>query len=166
MVKTCLICSKEYETPYPNKKYCSKDCSREAIRQADRLRKRNERKIKRDKRTAEEVERRRLKMAEIEEASKERQREKQADLEKRLKEGDPKARMEVAKPNSLEYWEAYRQEFLEDKYNENYNRYVNGISVYDDEFARLVLESIKKLGYISTDLKRIKQHKEVYRLPE
>ena len=166
MVKTCLICNKEYETPYPNKKYCSTDCSRESIRQADKLRKRNERKSKRDKQTAEEVERRRLKRAEIEEDAQERARQSQADLENRLKQGDPRARMEVAQPNSFEYWEAYRQDFLDNKYNKNYIRYVNDISVYDDDFPLLVVASIEDLGYISTDLKRIKQHEEVYRLPE
>lgn len=154
MVKTCLICNKEYETPYPNKKYCSTDCSREAIRQADRLRKRNERKIKRDKRTAEEVERRRLKRAEIEEDSQKRAREKQADLEKRLEERDPKAIMEITNHFDLEYWEAYKEEFMQEYYNKNYIRYVNDISVYDEEFPKKVIDSIKERRSIYSRLVR------------
>jgi hypothetical protein len=160
VIKVCGICNKEFETNYPNKKYCSKECSREAIREADRLRKRKEWDIKRKKQSDEERERIRLKREKIEKDAQERARERQSDLKKRLKEGDPRARMEVAKPNSFEYWEAYRQEFLEDEHNKTYIRYVNDISVYDDDFASRVVESIKELGYISSRLNRIKKHDE------
>ena len=166
MIKVCGICNKEFETNYPNKIYCSKECSRKSTREADRIRKKREWDLKKKKQSAEEMERRRLRDEKIEEASKERQREKQADLEKRLLERDPKAIMQVNNNSSFEYWEAYKQDFLEDEDNKNYIRYVNDISVYDDDFASQVVESIKELGYISTDLKRIKQHEEVYRLPE
>ena len=152
MIKVCLLCNKEYETPYPNKKYCSKECYGEAAR----LRKRKERQIIKKKQSAEEMERRRQKKAEIDKEAEQRQREKQADLEKRLLEGDPKAIMETTNHFDLEYWEAYKESFIQDYYNKNYIRYVNDINVYDEDFPNKVIDSIKALGYISSRLVRNK----------
>lgn len=154
MLKTCEICHSEFETNNPLKKYCSELCSKEASRHADKLRKRNERKIKRDKQTAEEVERRRLKRAEIEEDAQERARQSQADLEKRLKARDPKAIMEITNHSDLEYWEAYKENFMQDYYNKDYIRYINDISVYDDDFPSKVINSIKEKGSIYSYLVR------------
>jgi len=154
VIKVCEICNKEFETIYPNKKYCSKECSREAAREADRLRKHREREIIRKKQKAEEVERRRLKKIEIDIRTEEIQREKQADLEKRLEERDPKAIMEITNHFDLEYWEAYKEEFMQEYYNKNYIRYVNDISVYDEEFPKKVIDSIKERRSIYSRLVR------------
>lgn len=154
MIKVCGICNKKFETNYPNKKYCSKECSREAAREADRLRKSKERQIIKKKQSAEEVERRRLKKLEIDKEAEEIQREKQADLEKRLEERDPKAIMEITNHFDLEYWEAYKEEFMQEYYNKNYIRYVNDISVYDEEFPKKVIDSIKERRSIYSRLVR------------
>ncbi|MDU5081996.1 hypothetical protein [uncultured Tissierella sp.] len=160
MIKTCQICHKEFETTYPNKKYCSKECNREAIREADRLRKRKEREIIKKKRTAEEVERRRQKKAEIDKRTEEIAREKKADLEKRLKKRDPKAIMEITNHFDIEYWEAYKEDFMQDHFNKNYIQYVNDISVYDDDFPNKVIDSIKEKGSICSRLVRNKSSRE------
>lgn len=156
MIKVCEVCKKEYETNYPNKKYCSKECSREAAREADRIRKKREWDLKKKKQSAEEVERRRQKKAEIDKEAEERQREEQADIKKRLLEGDPKAIMKVNNNSSLEYWEAYKESFIQDYYNKNYIRYVNDINIYDEDFPSKVIDSIKALGYIFSRLVRNK----------
>lgn len=156
MIKVCEICNKEFETNYPNKKYCSKECSREAAREADRLRKHKEREIIRKKQTAEEVERRRLKKAEIDIRTEEIVKEKKADLEKRLKERDPKAIMEITNHFDLEYWKAYKENFMQDYYSKDYTQYVNDISVYDDDFPNKVIYSIKEKGSIYSRLARNK----------
>ena len=154
MITICGICNKEFETIYTNKKYCSKECSRKAIREADRLRKHKEREIVRKKQTAEEVERRRLKKAESEKRTEEIARERKAVLEKGLKEGDPFARMRIAEPNSKEYWEAYKQYEIEyaASWGRESTRTVNDISVHDPCFGRKVVEAIKELGIIRTRL--------------
>lgn len=156
MIKVCEVCKKEYETNYPNKKYCSKECSREAAREADRIRKKREWDLKKKKQSAEEMERRRLKKLEIDKEAEERQKEIKADLEKRLEERDPEAIMKVNNNSSLEYWEAYKENFIQDYYNKNYIRYINDISIYDDDFSNKVIDSIKELGYISSRLVRNK----------
>jgi len=154
VIKVCEICDNEFETVYTNKKYCSEECSREAIREADRLRKLKKREVIRKKQTAEEMERRRLKMAEIEKRTEEIARESKADLEKRLKAGDPFARMRIAKPNSKEYWEAYKQYEIEyaASWNKESTRTVNGVSVHDPYFSQKVVQAIKDLGVIETRL--------------
>lgn len=152
MIKTCKLCSKEFETPYPNKVYCSKECYSESASR----RKRKEREITKKRQTKEAIEARRQKKAEIDKRAEERQKEEKEDLKKRLLEGDPKAIMKVNNNSSLEYWEAYKEEFMQDKYNKNYIRYVNDISVYDEEFPNKVIDSIKELGYISSRLVRNK----------
>jgi hypothetical protein len=157
MVKTCQICNKEFETTYSNKKYCSEECSREAIREADRLRKNRERQIKKKKLTAEEAERKRAKKADVDKRAEEAEKEKKADLQSRLALGDPKAKMEVAERFSFEYWEAYKEEFIQDYYNKNYNKYVNDISIYDDDFSNKVVVSIKEKGRIYSRLVRNKK---------
>lgn len=156
MVKTCLICNKDFETNYPNKKYCSNECSREAAREADKLRKRREYKIKKNRRTVEEEERIRLKRAEIEKEAKERAKQEEKDLKKRLKQGDPKAKMQVAKRFSLEYWEAYKEVFEQDYYNRNYTEIINDIDIRTDNAPGRIVESIKELGRICTRLVRLK----------
>ena len=156
MIKTCQVCKKEFETNYPNKKYCSKECSRESIRETDRLRKHKERQIIKKKQSAEEVERRRLKKLEIDKEAEERQKEEQADIKRRLSEGDPKAIMETTNYFDLEYWEAYKEDFMQDHYNKNYIRYVNEINIYDDDFPSKVINSIKEKGSIYSNLVRNK----------
>ena len=64
------------------------------------------------------------------------------------------ARMKLAKPFSAEYWEAYKDYEIENslKYDNKPIRYVNGISVYDDDFTEKVLLSIAEQGRVSTHL--------------
>lgn len=152
MIKTCKLCSKEYETPYPNKVYCSKECYSESASR----RKRKEREITKKRQTKEAIEARRQRKAEIDKVAKEQRAEQEADLQKRLKERDPKAIMEITNHFDLEYWEAYKEEFMQDD-NKNYIRYVNEINIYDDDFPSKVINSIKEKGSIYSNLVRNKK---------
>ena len=156
MIKVCEICDNEFETVYTNKKYCSEECSREAIREADRLRKSKKREVIRKKQTAEEAERRRLKKAEIEKRTEEIAREKKADLQRRLKEGEPKAVMEVTNHYDIEYWEACKEVFEQDYYNRNNTEIINDIDIRTKNAPGQIVESIKELGRINTRLVRLK----------
>ena len=156
VIKVCEICNTEFETVYTNKKYCSEECSRKAIRETDRLRKLKKREATRENRTAEEVERRRLKKVETDIRTEEIARQKQEGLKKRLKERDPKAIMEITNHFDLEYWKAYKENFMQDYYSKDYTQYVNDISVYDDNFPNKVIYSIKEKGSIYSRLARNK----------
>src|SRR5690625_1073850 len=107
MIKNCKICGSEFETNNTNKKYCSVECRQERIKEYDRARKQKARQ-----------EAKKVKIAELEQKRKEREakeREYQKELEAKqhrlvakAKRGDPWARMQLAKPFSYDYWEAYK----------------------------------------------------------
>ena len=81
-------------------------------------------------------------------------KERQAELRKKAAAGDPFARMNLAEPNSKEYWEAYKQYEIEyaASWGRESTRTVNDISVHDPCFGRKVVEAIKELGIIRTRL--------------
>lgn len=72
-------------------------------------------------------------------------------LEERAKAGDYKALMQLA-PDRLTYFKYFALNEIEEseKYGRKSTREINGISVYDPDFAELVLKSIEETGrYIS-----------------
>lgn len=153
MIKECEICNTEFETVNPNQKYCSKDCRKERIRRYDRDRKRKARQEARKIKNA-ELERKR-KEKELEERKYQKELEqKQERLVAKAKRGDPWARMQLAKPFSYDYWEAYKDYEINNslQYENNPIRYVNGISVHDDYFADKVIITIEEQGRIFSEL--------------
>ena len=154
MKKQCEMCKKEFETINPNKKYCGDECRKESIKEADKLRKRKARKKSRDIQNAEMEEKRRINRDLREQEYAKLKVQQDEELKERVEAGDPLARMNVAKMNSIEYWEAYKQYEIEyaTSWERDSTRTVNDISVHDPCFGRKVVEAIKELGIIRTRL--------------
>lgn len=159
MLKQCPVCDSEFESDNLNQVYCTDECRLENLRKKDRIRKRKERE---EERIIRDREKQRIQQAKIkarEEAERKQQEEKERELfELRTKanEGDPQARMKLAKPFSAEYWEAYKDYEIENSLNyENKPiRYINGISVYADNFTEMVMLTIEEQGRIFSELVR------------
>lgn len=152
MIKECKICGSEFEANAPNQKYCSVECRKERIREYDRQRKRKERKeAKKEKLIALEQKRKEFKAKELE-YEKKVERERQL-LKEKAKQGDPMAIMKLSSNNSQEYWEAYQKYHIQECEQSNSNRFVNGISVFDDDFVDKVLITIEQHGRIFSELK-------------
>lgn len=90
------------------------------------------------------MERIRKKQAETKARNELREQNKLVELAERAKQGDPLARMKTAEPNSLEYWQAYKDYEIEQsqQFKEERIRLVNGISVLEDDFAERVIATI------------------------
>lgn len=164
----CDICEKPFETDARNAKYCSDKCRDEGARlkrekwaketnynERQRERMAQERKAKREaiRRETTKVYRKQKEQAERE--TRERQEAKQIELKQRAEQGDNLALMRMAKPNSFEYWEAFKAYTLEEmsEYEEPKIRYVNDISILDEDFAEKVVFSIEKKQVINSYLK-------------
>lgn len=158
-LKECLICDSEFIADKISQKYCSEKCRLVRNREADRLRKRE---IRAEERTIRDKENERIQQAKKdakEKAELERHKAKEQEHQKitvKAEQGDPLARMRLAKPFSVEYWEAYKDYEMESslKYETKPIRYVNGISVYDDDFAEKVMFMIEEQGFILSELVR------------
>lgn len=152
IIKKCPICNNEVTNT--RNKYCSVSCRNESVKERDRLRKREERKAEREiiKREASETHKKKLEQ-QRQEAEK-RQEASRIKLKERAEQGDNLAIMHLAEPNSYEYWEAYRDYELEVRaeYTNPRIRYVNDISIFDDNFAEKVVASIKERGIIFEQL--------------
>lgn len=154
MLKVCEICGEEFETIYPNKKYCTIICSAEAEREANRLRKRKVRGQVKEYYNTKEQGKSKIELMQKEIAeSLERQH---IENEEQARQGNPKAIMKIHSMHDVEYWEAYKESFMQDYYSKDYIRYVNDISVYDDDFSNKVIDSIKERGSIYSRLVRNK----------
>ena len=152
MIKECEICGSEFEANAPNQKYCSVECRKEWIREYDRQRKRKARKeAKKEKLIVLEQKRKEFEAKELE-YEKKVERERQL-LKEKAEQGDPMAIMKLSSNNSQEYWEAYQKYHIQECKRSNSNRFVNGISVFDDEFVDKVLITIEQHGRIFSELK-------------
>lgn len=160
---TCTICTNSFETSHPRSKYCSDKCRQigqankrkkweeeTGYKEKQRIQKATIRKKIRESESVEELERLRLKKEEIDQLHAERIKNKKVEIEEKAKNGDPVARMNLAKPNSKEYWEAYQESEIDyyNKWNTKSIRVINEISVFDDDFVAKVLESIIVEGRI------------------
>ena len=154
--KICAYCGKMFASNRELTLYCGADCRKSA-------RKKYQYEWNKQKRAriSQQRERNRSELsasrsAEIEERSK---RSKE-DFERRCREGDPHAlliREKMLRGNSsARYWELFAQcEIEEAERAGNISRLaVNGISVYERDFAGAVLESIESQGYIVMELGR------------
>lgn len=154
MIKECKICGSEFEANAPNQKYCSAECRKERIREYDRQRKRKARKeAKKEKLIVLEQKRKEFEARELE-YKKKVERERQL-LEEKAKQGDPSAIMQIANNCSPEYWKAYQEYHIREskQFKGKFVRYVNGISVFDDDFVDKVLITIEQYGRIFSELK-------------
>lgn len=152
MIKVCEICGSEFEANVPNQKYCSVECRKERIREYDRQRKRKERKeAKKEKLIVLEQKRKEFEARELE-YEKKVERERRL-LEEKAKQGDPMAIMQLSSNTTPEYWEAYQKYHIREYEQTNFIRYVNGISVFDDDFVDKVLITIEQHGRIFSELK-------------
>ena len=154
------MCNAEFYSEKLSQKYCSKECRLESVRERDRIRKRKERAKEREEREQrkEQFLQAKKEAREKEEREREAERERELfELKTKANEGDPKARMTLAKPFSVEYWEAYKDYEIENslKYDNKPIRYVNGISVYDDNFTEKVMFTIEEEGRILSELVRV-----------
>lgn len=159
MIKICPICNQSFES-INGTKYCSQECRRRAEyarhnawaqrtnyteKQRDKMRERRRKEAEDHREHLRQMHEERLKQIEEE---KER-----ADLElqERATAGDHKALMELAKRagDMVEYYThyaLYEIETEERDFGRKSTRTINDISVYDPDFGRLVVESIKATG--------------------
>lgn len=164
MVKQCPVCNTEFYSEKLSQKYCSKECRLESVRERDRIRKRKERAKEREEREQRKQQflQAKREAREAEEREREAERERELfELKTKANEGDPHARMKLAKPFSAEYWAAFRDAEIQQSklYEKRFVRYVNGISVYDDDFVEKVMIVIRQQGAIYSELVRDENEK-------
>ena len=159
--KICPICGAHFETNNDQTVYCGHSCKVEAKRARDREYQRNKREQASESRRQYREEYERARLSEIAE----RDRKSKEDFERRCKAGDPHALMIREKAQngnrSRRYWELFAKcEIDWAERSGNISRLaVNGISVYEHDFAGAVLESIESQGYIVLELGRKNEHK-------
>ena len=152
IIKKCPVCNNEVTNT--RNKYCSVSCRNESVKERDRLRKREERKAEREIIKREASETHKKKLAQQRQEAEKRQEKSRIKLKERAEQGDNLALMNLAEPNSYEYWQAYRDYELEqmEEYEKPRVMHVNDISVFDDNFSEKVVSSIKEQGRVSTHL--------------
>lgn len=121
---TCSVCNIEFFTKATNARYCSEECRQEGTytyqqrkewesktnyKEKQRESMRVYRNANTTKQQAIDLEVQRQREEERKEETARRSEERYSDLTEKAKQGDSLARMELAKPNSIEYWEAYKQ---------------------------------------------------------
>lgn len=163
----CSICHVEFTTTSRNAKYCSEECRQEGTyqqrkewesktnyKEKQREAMQQYRKEKTEIKNVINIEERNRKDKERKKETEKRINERQAELMDRVKAGDPLARMTVAKPQSIEYWEAYQDYAINyaESSGEDSRRIVNGISVHEPDFAEKVILTIEELGHVKTEL--------------
>lgn len=153
-MKQCPVCNNEFKRDKLSQKYCSEECRLSRNREYDRQRKRKERAEERAIRDKENKRKQQAKNEARKQAEKKLHADRKQELMARVNNDDPLARMQVAKPFSVEYWEAYQQyeiDFAESR-NAESTRTVNDISVYEDQFAKKVIITTKELGHVVTSM--------------
>ena len=152
--KICALCGKPFTSQYIRSKYC-RGCQARAYRQNDtnRARERRAEAIKAEREYFEQQKREEAQARE-QELQKRLKKERKA-KERRARSGDPLARLslEGEKPHSyynLEYWRAYQAYELSQDCGGRFEKVVNGVSCREDNFAELVLETLKVKNKIVT----------------
>src|SRR5699024_1297161 len=163
----CDICEKPFETDARNAKYCSDECRDEGARlkrekwaketnynERQRRRMAEQRKAEQEAIRRVSTEKHRKKRKRQEQEADKRKEERLNALKQRAEQGDNLALMHLAEPNSYEYWEAFRDYELEimAEYEKPIVRYVNDVSIFDDNFSEKVVSSIKEQGIIKSYL--------------
>lgn len=160
MLKICPICQKEFNSTPQRKKFCSDLCRLQSdYARHNRWAEQNQyfekkRKYKAEVKQEKASAQREYLQTQHEERLKQIEADKkreQMELEERAKAGDYKALMQLA-PDRVTYFKYFALNEIEEseKYGRKSTREINGISVYDPDFAELVLKSIEETGrYIS-----------------
>ncbi len=152
--KICPVCGAEFTTNNDQTVYCSRPCRLVVKRKRDReymKAKRGERAEAKSKAREEYDRQRRVE-------SEERSRQHKTEFERRCDEGDPHALLIREKMlhgnSSRRFWKLFAQCSIDDadRAGTVSRVLVNGYSVYEDDFAGKVLESIKTKGHIFTEL--------------
>ena len=155
-LKICPVCGKSLKTNNELYTYCGPECRVTARRKREREYRRAERASARPEPVSEEYKRARS------EETERRGRQSREDFERRCNEGDPHALLIREKTlhgnSSRRYWELFAQCVIDDaeRIGTVSRVVVNGHSVYEDDFADAVLESIKERGQIVTELAHAK----------
>ncbi|MBR6165549.1 MAG: hypothetical protein IKQ45_06465 [Clostridia bacterium] len=167
---SCVICGEKFVPSTPNAKYCSPECAetgqnarrREWEQRTGYLEKK--RRQAQERRNAIKAAAQAEKDAAARQAAEERQRLGKERIEvaqnaliQSIERGEPLARMRVYPPNTLEYWEAYRDYDI--SYAESIGKRcyttVNDIYVTDADFPNLMIISIRELGQIREDVRHV-----------
>ena len=162
MIKTCPICNKDFEVKRKNQKYCSSVCRDKGAHDA---RKAWERKTgyidrKRERRQQDAEEKRLRELEQINERQRKRAQEvaewieaedkaREEELKKRAAAGDYEALMETATDDVTyyKYFALAEIEREERDFGRRSTREINGISVYEPDFAERVVKSIAETGH-------------------
>lgn len=154
--RICPICGRSFVTHHVQIMYCGEECRVTARRKKDREAKAKTRaKLSEDrKRKQEQFEQSRM------EDMKDRAQRSRDAFEARCASGDPRALIIRAKAHggtlSETYWHYFALIEIADaeRDGKTARTFVNGISVYEDDFASKVIEDIKLRGHIYIELRR------------
>ena len=153
-VKVCPVCGKTFKTGNELYTYCGPECRVTARRKREREYRRAERASARPETVSEAFVRARS------EETERRAQKSREDFERRCKAGDPHALMIREKAQngnrSRRYWELFAKCEIDEAevIGRTSRTTVNGISVYEDDFAGLVMESIRERRQIIIELRR------------
>lgn len=158
-IKTCPICKKQFNA-LANAKYCSDICREKGNEQTRtawekkagyREAQRKKRAEFRERKRMEEEKIRQDRIVEMEKAHAERLKAEREELLRKADAGDYDALMKLAheRGDMIEYYRLYALQEISKKEEDESDllTLVNGISIYDPDFAVKVLDSIEYLGY-------------------
>ena len=148
----CPICGKSFVAHRVLNRYCSEECRLNARRAQDRNRKKEVRIQRSEQRNAERADADRKRAEQFET----RRRQVKEDFARRCEDGDLRALLLREKAaggsSTLKYWELFAKAEIQDAEDsgEVSRTIINGISVYEDDFAKRVVQSIERTGFIHT----------------
>ncbi len=158
MLKICPICQKEFNSTPKRRKYCSDNCRIQSdykrhVEWMERTNYVEKRRSRKEAERQEEIEKHRAYLQkqheeQIKKIEAEEKRE-QEELKKRAAAGDYEALMETA-TDSVTYYKYFALAEIEREerdFGRRSTREINGISVYEPDFAERVVKSIEETGH-------------------
>lgn len=157
--KICVICGNRFVAGSQNSKYCCSECRAEGAKLTrraweDKTGYKEKQKLlmreKRGKQRKEDIEQKQKEKEERKRLNTERNNNRAKQIKMDAAAGDPIARMLMVDKYSKDYWIAFQDYELqmEKEYKRKSSKTVNGISIYDDDFADNVILSIRNIGKI------------------
>ena len=160
----CAVCGKKFIAHAPSVKYCSPECRKKGTYEKRKKwesdtgfkeKQKQKMRLKREGITAEEkrkqLEEEKRKQRNLKRRQTRRIKKRQSELEYKADQGDYLAKMELEEDIcTIEYWKAYKGYCLQfaEELGEICLHFVNGISIQEENFELLVVESIKETGTI------------------
>lgn len=156
MLKICPICQKEFNSTPQRRKFCSDRCRIQSDyarhnkwteeNQYFEKKRKYKAQVKQEEINIQREYLQKLHEDRLKQIEADKVRE-QKELEERAKAGEYKALMQLA-PDRKTYLKYFALDEIEssEKYGYKSTREINGISVYDPDFAELVLKSIEETG--------------------